>query len=787
MLKNYLKIALRNFRKQKVFSIINILGLTVGITVLILIALNIKFEYSFNNFHKNSDRIYRVAVSAEREEKSSGESYIFVPPIGPAMLKDFPEVENFVRFSTNRTAYFTYQNESYKVENITYSDSSLFKIFSFKLLEGNPQTALVNPYSILLTENTASTIFRNENPIGKTIFINGKPFDITGIIRNPPPNSDIRFNSIISFSTLYRDPNNWMGWNGGNQYITYILLKKNASAGEVDKKFTGFLWQYINKDLAKVGIKYSAYLQPLKDIHLTYNLDSVSLRQNIYIYSAIALFILLIACANFINLSTAKGSGRAREVGMRKVLGARRKSLISQFLSESVLICLVSLILSLMLVELLLPWYNNLIGKHLALSELFDSNFLFFLFALLVITGLVAGFYPAFFLSSYKPASTLKGNIFKGKQKQILRQSLVILQFVISIVLIISTLVIQNQLDFIRTKNPGFNKENIVVVPLTNTELKTKYQTFKSELKRIPGIVDASASSDVPANGFTSNGYFPEGYDSPLMVHVIDVDEDFLKTFNIKIIKGRNFEIGIQTDKDKYIINQSLAKYLNWKNPINKLIRRNGSHRIIGEVQDFNYASLYYNIEPLIITHHPWQDQFDYVSVKINAGNIPGTLNSIQQTWNKFSPGIPFEYFFLDQTFDQIYKSDIRSRQVFFIFSILAVCVALLGLIGLASYSVESRRKEIGIRKVLGSSVRGIIILLNKEYSKWILIANVIAFPAAYYIMSKWLQEFAFKVDINWLIFIVAGGLVFILALLVVGIQVMKAALINPVESLRYE
>ncbi len=787
MLKNYFKISFRNLKKQKIFSIINIFGLTTGITAVLLIALNIKFEYSFNSFNKNLKNIYRVSIAQEREGKVEGESYIFVPPIGPAMFKDFPEVKNYVRFSTNRTAYFTYQNKSFKIRNITYADSSLFSIFSFNLISGNPRKALSDPYSIVLTQKTASLIFGRSDPVGKTITINNQSYNITGVVDNPPPNSDIQFNSIISFSTLYRNPNNWMGWNGGNQYITFVQLRKNAAAETVNKKFQNFLWTYLNKDLSRLNVKYSAYLQPLSKIHLNYNEDSASLMDNIKVFSIIAMFILLIACMNFINLSTAKASSRAKEVGMRKVLGAHKTSLIAQFLSESLIISISAFLLAVMLVELLLPWYNRLIDKNLDLSTLVDSSFMLFIAAVLIFTGIAAGLYPSLYLSSYKPASTLKGNMTKGKPRQLTRKSLVVLQFVISIVLIISTIIISSQLNFIRNKNLGFDKQNIVVLPLVNDKLRTSYDVFKNGLKQIPGVVDAAASSDVPANGFTKNGYFPEGCSSPLMINVIDVDNNFLKTFDIKIVKGRNFNKDIKTDTQAYIINESLANMLNWKNPLNKIIRRNGAHPVIGEVKDFNYASLYYKIQPLIITNHPWQNKYAYLSVKLSSGDVFQTMKSIETVWHNFAPSIPFEYNFLDQTFDQIYKSDIKFREAFLVFSNLAIIIALLGLLGLASYSIELKRKEMGIRKVLGSSVSGVMFMLTKEYSKWVIIANIIAWPVTYYLMSKWLQNFAYKVDINLLVFLLTGMVVFILAMIIIGFQVVRAATANPVESLRCE
>ena len=787
MLKNYFKITFRNLAKNKTFSAINIFGLTIGLTAVILIALYIKFEYSFNHFNKNINDIYRVAVQSENRGVAGTETYVFVPPLGPAMYKDFPEVKNYVRFSTNRTAYFTYSNKSYKIEDITYADSSLFNVFSFNLLSGNPHTALVSPYSIVLTKTTAEKIFGNENPLGRIITINNLPYNITGVAENPPANSDIQFNSVISFSTLYRDPNNWMGWNGGNQYITYVQLKKNAAAAELNKKFPDFLWTYINKDLAGIKIKLSACLQPLNKIHLNYNEDSSSLKNNIKIYSLIALFILLIACMNFINLSTARSGSRAKEVGMRKTLGAKKKSLLLQFLSETIIISLAALIIALTLVEIMLPWFNQLIGKHLTAVNIGNPGFILLITGILVFTGIVAGLYPALYLSSYKPVEILKGHYTKGKQKQYLRRFLVVFQFVISIVLIISTFTINNQLNFMRDKKLGFDKQNIVVVPLVNDQLKSGYKVFKDELKQIPGVINAAASSDIPSNGFTSNGYFPEGFSSPLVINVVDVDDDFLKTFDIKIFNGRNFNNDLKTDKDAYIINQSLAEQLNWKDALNKTIRRGGIHKVIGIVKDFNYASLYYKIQPLIITNHPGRNEFDYVSIKLSGGSIPQAMNSIKNVWHKFAPSVPFEYNFLDQTFDQIYKADIKFREAFVVFSNLAIIIALLGLLGLASYTVELKRKEIGIRKVLGSSTRRIMVMLTKEYSKWILIANIIAWPSAFYIMNIWLQGFAYKVQMQLWIFILSGIIVFAAALLVIGFQVVKAASANPIESLRYE
>ena len=538
-----------------------------------------------------------------------------------------------------------------------------------------------------------------------------------------------------------------------------------------------------------MNIKFEGYLEPLKDLHLYYNDDSAALRQNLDTFSAIALFILLIACANFVNLSTARATGRAKEVGMRKVLGAERKTLIFQFLAESLLFTFIALILAFVLVELLLPWYSDLIGKDLVLSRLFDGNFILLLLAVLLITGIGAGLYPALFLSSYHPVNTLKGNLAKGLGKLALRKSLVILQFSISLVLLISTLIINNQLRFMRSMDLGYHKNNMLVISLDNDALQAKYEAFKNELRTIPGVVDAAASTYVPGDGFTMNGYSPQGYRDVLMIHVVDGDEDFLNTYGITLTKGRNFSTQIGSDKQAYIVNESLAKLLDWPNPLGKTIMRNGVlHPILGEVKDFIYAPLYNPVQPLIITDQPEAGQpFNYVTVRIGHANLHQVMSSIGKVWHEFAPSLPFDYFFLDQQFNDIYRTEIRFREVFLIFSGLAIFVALLGLLGLVSYTVELRRKEIGIRKVLGSSVPGIISLLSNQYVKWVLAANIIAWPIAYYAMQKWLQNFAYKTTITPWVFLGAAAIELLVAVMAMSIQALRAATANPIQSLRYE
>ncbi len=789
MIKNNFKVSFRSLKHQKIFSFINIFGLTVGLTAVILIVLNIKFEYSFNSFNKKADRIYRVGTVFQREGKVIYNSPEFVAALGPAMLKEFPEVENFVRMSTPRSMEFINGDKSFMIDNISYADSDFLKIFSFRLIQGNLSNVLHNPYSVVLTQSTAGIIFGNGDAVGKFITIEGKPYLITGVAEDPPANSDIQFSGLVSFSTLsYRtNSEHFLGWYGGNQFITYLELKKNASPNNINKSFSAFLLLKFS-ELAKMNIKFYAHLEPLEDIHMHYNDNSPALRRNLNTFSIIALFILLIACANFINLSTARASGKAKEVGMRKVLGANKRSLIFQFLSESFLLALLAFILSLMLVEILLPWYGNLIGKQLAFSKLLDLKLALLLLSVLLFTGIVAGFYPAVFLTSYQPANTLKGNLTKSVGKLLLRKSLVILQFSISTILIISTFIINSQISFMREKDLGINEKKILVLSLDNNVLKEKYETLKNELKTIPGILNASASTEIPGYGFTSNGYFPEGYKTPLMIHVVESDNDFLSTYGIKLTKGRNFNDEIKSDRQAYIINRKLASLLNWNEPLGKLITRNGeAHPVIGEIKDFNYAPLYYPIQPLIITNRPEAGKFNFISIELGSGNITLVMNSVQKVWSEFAPMLPFNYFFLNSRFDNIYRTEFRFREAFFIFSGLAIFVALLGLLGLVSFSVELRRKEIGIRKVLGSSVSSLIIMLTKEYSKWVLIANIVAWPAAFYLMNKWLQDFAYRTEVQIWVFILAGIIVLVSALLIVGFQVVRASSVNPVKSLRYE
>ncbi len=787
MFGNYFKIAYRNLTRHKLYTSINLFGLAIGIAATILIMLYIQFEFSYDNFHKNADSIYRVSIVQTKEGTKEFDSHVFTPPMGPAMYRDFPEVENYVRFSTPRTAYFQFEGRAHKIRDIRYADSTLFDVFSFELLGGNKNEALTAPYSLVLTEKTAELIFGSENPIGKILTSNGKPYQISGIIKSPPPNSHIQFNALISFSTLYENPDLYLDWNGGNQYISYVKLRDGIDPAEVEAKFPDFMWGYINKQLADVGVKYEPYLQPLRDIHLHYSGDTNSALYNIYIFSAIAFLILLMACINFINLATALAGKRAREVGIRKVMGAGKAGLIRQFIAESILLAAIASGVALILVELLFPFYSELVNYNLNVFRFFNPAHIVGLIVIIVIVGVGAGSYPAFYLSSFPPARILQGTVKHGKDRVFSRNLLVILQFVISITLIICTILINSQLKYMKNKALGFDKENMVIIPLTSDKLRQQSKTIKKEISDLSGVLAVTASSDVPINGFTSNGYFPEGFKTPMMIHVVDIDEDFLNTYNINVIEGRNFSEQFPTDKESYLVNEKLVKTLGWENAVGKTIRRNGEHTIIGVVSDFNFANLYNNIEPLILTNEPDQDGYYVLTVKIDGKNISSVLSSMRQVWEKFATALPFEYSFLDEAFNNLYWREKQFQTIVLYFSCLAIIIAGLGLFSLASFATERRHKEIGIRKVLGASVTGLIRLIAREFLLLIIVANVIAWPIAYFIMKRWLDNFAYRASVSWEIFVITGAMAMLTGLITISYQAIRAALSDPVEAIKYE
>jgi putative ABC transport system permease protein len=643
----------------------------------------------------------------------------------------------------------------------------------------------------VLTEKTAEKMFGDENPVGQTVrYNNNDSYLITGVVEDPPENSQLKFGALLSFTTLYKMPNMYLNWDGGYNYYTYLLLNNNVSVENFEAKFPQFMEEQINREYRDVGWFVTLIIEPLKDVHLysvaDYDLPTKGSLSRLYIFASIAVFILLIACINFINLSTARSVKRAKEVGMRKVTGATRGQLISQFLGESILISIVSLIFALLLIELVQTEFNRIISANL---DFFNQSNFILIFSLLGVTlfaGLIAGSFPAFYMSGFQPVAILKGYFNTMKGKPVLRNVLVTFQFFISVVLIVSTIIIIRQLDFLNSKSLGFDKDNVVLVELGSETAMKKVMVIKNEFRNVPGVTSVAASTSYPGVGLTMNGYFPEGYDNSIMIHVMDVDYDYLGLMNLKIVQGRNFSQEYGTDSTAYLINETLAKQLGWENPIGKYIRRGGKHKVIGVVKDFNFSSLHDNIGPLIITMKPW-DYYYYLSVKINPEGKESTIKALEKAWTGIVNNEPFSYHFLASAIVANYNTERQTAKAFIWLAIISIVIACLGLYGQAAFSTEQRTKEIGIRKVFGATAINILSVLSGGFAKIILIANLIAWPVAWYFMDKWLLTFAFHINIVWWIFAVALVLSLIITAATIISQAIKASYTNPVEALKYE
>jgi len=720
MLKNYFITAVRNILRNPVYALINIFGLSIGITCSLLILIFIKHEISYDRFHEKYDDLYRMVFEMVNQDSRVISPQMTAPP-GPAMMEEFPEVKAATRITGYRDGYFTYNNKSYKSENVIYADSLFPEMFTFELLLGDPEKVLTSPFSLVLNDETARIIFGNENPVGKVLRWNNKDdLIITGVIKSPPGNSHLQFTSLISFSSLYEDKRFYMDWNGGMQYYHYVELMPGSSKEVTEAKLPDFMDRHLNYMFEGSGYSIHASLQPLKDIHLKSGyvgeIGMTGSMSVIYIYSAIALFILFIACINFMNLTTAKSTRRAREVGMRKVLGAERENLIGQFLGESVIMSLVALIIALILVEVLLPAFNMMVSRELELYQVRNMDLIIGIPVLVIIVGILAGSYPAFIMSAFKPLHVLRGILSGERSSAGFRNILVLVQFAISLVLIICTIVLYIQLGFIKSKDVGYQKENILVLHFTSENFKNKYPMLKENLKNLPGIVKTSATSEIPGAGFTSNGYKPEGYDRWIMFNAVDVDYDYIETMGLQVLQGRVFSEEYPTDTEAFLVNETLARQLNWTDTPGKTIEREGIHTVIGVVKDFHFASLHQEIGPLIFDMKPYLG-FDYLLVRFKTDNVNSLINSIQTTWEKIDPAEPFEYFFLDDVFNEMYGAEKKMSSMLLYIAILAIIIACMGLFGLTLYSTEQRTKEIGVRKVFGSTVARIVFLLTGNFT----------------------------------------------------------------------
>jgi putative ABC transport system permease protein len=784
MFKNYLKIALRNIKKHKGFSFISVTGLAIGMAICILMLLWVRDELSYDRFHENADQIYRVISEIHTVDHISLNART-PNPLGLTLKEKYPEIINFARFQGFDGWMVRYEDKAFINDNLGTADPSLFEMFSFPFIKGDPKTALKDRYSIVITENMAKKYFGDEDPMGKVLKIL-EDFTVTGVIKNIPENSHLHFDCIFpieNMDSFWHE--NFEDWKR-IRFYSYIQLADYNSGEAVSQKISNIIKDHLPASNTTV------YLQPLKDVHLRsdfeWDLDNYAQGSMtyIYIFILVAFCILLIACINFMNLSTARSMQRAKEVGMRKVSGAQRSDIVKQFFGESILLTFIALFLALILTELILPVFNNLSGKQLSLQFFNDSDFLIGLLGIALLTGIISGSYPAIFLSRFHPAEVLKGvSHWSTNRGTFLRKILVIFQFALTTILIIGTTVIYNQVNYIRNKSLGFDRDHII----TFDSRHMNYEPFKNELLQNPNILSMTQSQ--PPNrqpwgvtGFKWEDQTPDQKD--IMLYPVQVDYDYLKTLNIKMAEGRFFSKEFSTDDTQaVVINETAAKVLGMQSPLGKKIsheRLQGT--IIGVIKDFHQSSLHNQIEPLIF-HIP--EEFHIICAKLNSKNISEILALIEKTWKKFVPNYPFSYEFLDKTIDNQYKAEQKISTIFKYFTVLAIFIACLGLFGLASFMTEQRTKEIGVRKVLGASISGILFLLTREFTKWVLFANLIACPIAYLTMNKWLQNFAYRVNIGIWIFIVSASLVLIVALITVSYQSIKAALANPVESLRYE
>ncbi len=807
MLKNYLKTAFRNLWKNKFYTSINIIGLAVGLATCLLITLYVLDELSYDRFNVKAGRIYRV-----NNEVKFGDNHfdMAVSPalLGSTMVKDFPQVEQYTRIRWYGGLLIKKGNENIKEERVGFADSTLFDVFTLPMIAGNPKTALKETHSLVVTRKIAEKYFNTVEAVGKTMLINDTGvYKVTGVIENMPAQSHFNFDIFVPMIENYgSNDDNWLSEN----WNTYILLTKNADAGKLEPKLDEFMEKYtgpllksvINQSMdefKKSGGFIHASLTPLTAIHLHSNkmeeIDANGNAQFVYIFSAIALLILLIACVNFMNLSTARSSGRAKEVGVRKVLGSSKKNLVTQFLAESLLISLIALVFALLMAWLLLPYFNQLAGKEIHAATLFRPGMLLSIAVLILIVGLLAGSYPAFVLSAFQPIYVLKGKLAGGFKRSWLRNALVVFQFCISIVLTFGTIVIYTQLNYIRSKDIGFDRSQVIVINNTSA-LGERAISFKHELLRISGIQHATMSGYLPVNYNRSNDAFftSPALDQKTAISMQNwvVDEDYVPSLNIKILQGRNFSAQYPTDSTGIIINEAAAKFLATKDILNKKLynfrdintKQLNEYHVIGVIKNFNFSSLRDVVTPLALKLG--KDNGN-ISARINSAEIAGVIAQVKSKWQAMAPGQPFDYSFMDEDFNRLYTAEQRTGKIFISFAVLAILIASLGLFGLITYAAEQRVKEIGIRKVLGASVNNIAGMLSKDFLKLVLIASAIAFPLAWWAMNKWLQDFAYRIRIGWWIFAAAGMLALLIAMATVSFQAIKAALANPVKSLRTE
>lgn len=809
MLKNYLKIAWRNLRKHRFYTFLNIFGLSLGLASCLLITLYVVDELRFDRSFAHSDRIFRV--HADIRFGGADMSLAVAPdPLAFTLKKDYPQVEQVVRMRENGSQLVRRANvtDNLKEEHVFYADSTFFQVFSVPLLEGDPRQALKQPHTVVISERDAVKYFGNESPLGKPLVVgNDATYTVTGVMENIPAQSHMRdVDMLLSMSST--DESRMNAW-GSHNFNTYLLLKEGTDPRQFEKNFETVLQKYVSKwiqgfmgssldEIRKSGSNLVYTLMPLTDIHLhsdrTAEIGVNGNIQYVYIFAVVAVFLLAIACVNFMNLATARSANRAKEVGVRKALGSERSSLISQFLTESVMLSFFSLALALLIAYLALPLFNTLASKQI---EFPVANVWFWVVLLATgsIVGVLAGSYPAFFLSAFKPLKVLKNSVELESKGGYLRNSLVVFQFVISVMLIVGTGVIYRQLNYIQTKKLGFNKDQMLIVNDAYA-LNSQVKAFKEQVMRLPNVESATVTSFLPTpSSRTDHTFFPVGQmqqEKGINMQKWAVDYDFAKTMGLQMASGRAFEESFPSDSTGIVINEAAAKVLGYADPIGKKIfgyedaalKKRVDYTIIGVVKNFHFESLRRNIGALSLILYKSNGS---VVFRMNGGDVIRTVDQVEALWKQMAPGQPFNYRFMDQDFDNVYRSEQRVGQIFVTFAVISIIIGCLGLFGLSAYTAERRTKEIGVRKVLGASVTNIVMLLSKEFLRLIIVAIVIGTPIAWFGMNQWLRDFAYHVDLAWWMFAAAGLLAIVIALLTVSFQSIKAALMNPVKSLRSE
>lgn len=802
MVTNYFKIALRGIGRNKGYSLINITGLALGIACCLLIAAFVVHEVSYDRFHEHAKDIYRldtrIRISGRLEHTAT------VPPLmGPTMVQDFPEVLDAVRFRYFGGDTFQYEEHRFHEPGLLYTDNSIFNVFSFDFVRGDLDAALAAPRSIVLTEEMARKYFGDEDPMGKILKRdNWEAFTVTGIVKKPAVNSHFSFDMLASMETLVQNSperlNRWAGWN----FQTYILLQDGVDPKDLEEKLIEFNRKYVGDILDMLGAEVHNSLRPLTRIHLYSHINGeLSINGDIttvYAFSAIAVFILLIACINFMNLSTARAARRMKEIGIRKVLGADRAQLSRQFLGESIVFSTIATLVSVLLTVGALPLLRALSRREIAFDEMRLPMIIGVLIGVALLVGIIAGLYPSIILSRYRPSRIIKRGFDRSGGQSLFRNVLVVVQFSISIFLIVGTVIVYRQMVYMKNRNLGFDRDHIVSIPIRDGNTRDRVKILKEEIASIKSVVSVSSSSSIPGRDtYWNDAYYPEDWqsDRPFFMKMMEVDEDFFETYGIPVVRGRMFSEEMVSDAERaLVINETTVEQLEWAEPLGKQIgeisditdlSRRQFRTVVGIIGDYHFLSMHTPIEPLYITFGIRYANF--LSIRLQVGNVSDGLRDVERVWKRILPDREFEYFFIDEFFDRQYRSDERLGRIFRTFTGLAVFIGCLGLYGLASFSVERRTKEVGIRKVLGSSVYDIVLLLSRKYIRIILAANCIAWPLAFLIMRRWLQHFAYQTRIGIEIFAFSGAGALCIALLTIGYRTIRAAKSNPVEALRYE